>query len=341
LNATTSTNLLTIGSNCRIEDVTLTLTTSSQPVAGAVYSVFKVSDNTVTGPSTKLRTLVANLNLNNPSGSGAGLVTNGSSATNFNSAYLTRGCTINVNASNLDGNCYAKCVDVTGKNRTSLRDTILNLTATNCSGSRIIACETSAANSVIDIKTSTVSASGSGLTNCSLAEISQTAAGSVIYVGAGTNLENHSANNLGFTMDITPANSTFGVIKTKGGTWSTPEYSGDKYYLSYGTSLLTDIANISADAIVYSPPQTCILHDITLRTNVSVGTSTLYTNVYCNSVTPAGLKTTLALSGNAILARDDTISFKMFNTDKLFIELSGTGGVPTGFRNAYVDVGTF
>jgi hypothetical protein len=142
-------------------------------------------------------------------------------------------------------------------------------------------------------------------------------------------------------MDITPANSTFGIIRTKGGTWNTGEYSGDKYYLAYGTSLLTDIANISADAIVYSPPQTCILHDITLRTNVSVGTSTLYTNVYCNSVTPAGLKTTLALSGNGILVRDDTISFTMFNTDTLFIELSGTGGVPTGFRNAYVDVGTF
>jgi hypothetical protein len=142
-------------------------------------------------------------------------------------------------------------------------------------------------------------------------------------------------------MNITPANSTFGVIKNNGGTWNIGDYTSLNY-LSYGTQTLTNLANVSADAIPYSPPQTCILHDITLRANVSVGTAPLYANIYCNSITPAGLKTRLTLSGNAILVRDDTISFKMFNTDQLFVELSGSGTVvPTNFRSAFVDVGTF
>ena len=339
LNATNSANLFTLGQNCRLEDLTVTMTTSSQPIAGAVYSVFNISDAS-SGATTKLRTLVANLNLNNPSGSGSALITTASASTKLSPAYITRSCTINVTASNLGANCYAKCVEALGQNRTSLRETMIHIDAFNCSGARIIGCETIAANSVIDLKSCTVSASGSNLTNCSLAEISQTASGSSIVLGY-TTLENYSANFIGFTLNQTPANSTFGVIKTNGAAWLANDYSNQPYYLSYGTSVLSNLATVSANAVAYSPPQTCILHDITVRTNVSVGTANLYAKVYCNSIDSAGLKTTLTLSGNSIFARDDISSFKMLNTDLLFVELSGTGAVPTNFRNVYVDVGTY
>ena len=337
LNATTSATLFTMGSNCRIEDVTMTLTSSSTVTAGAVYTAVNVDDGNI--PSVKLRGMVINVTNNNPSGSCVGLLTTGNSTSPniVTSADTIRGSTINVNTSGQEGG-YASCIRVAGSNRTSARDTNLFVTGTNCSNAQLIACETLASSSYLDLRASVVSASGSSMVNCSLAEISQTGAGSEIILSY-TRLQYHSANGLGFTPAQIPTNIVFGLFDTN--SWTAGDFN-DEYYLLPGTTTRVTAITLSSGAAPFIIEQDCILRGVYLSANASLGTAVLTLNIYHSNTQPSNNIFSLSLTGSTSRTSNNTKSYIFHEADSMYVSLCGENVAPnTNVRSFQVNVGLF
>jgi hypothetical protein len=338
LNATTSATLFTMGSNCRIEDVTMTLTSSSEVTAGAVYTAVHMDGNNI--PSSKLRTMVINVTNNNPSGSCVGVLATGTvaNASNVTSADTIRGSTINVNTSGQQGG-YASCIRVDGANRTSARDTNLFVTGTNCSNAQLIACETLASSSYLDLRASVVSASGSSLTNCSLAEISQTGSGSEIILSY-TRLQYHGANGRGFTPAQIPTNITFGLFDNN--SWSDPELQ-NTYYLLPGTIARNNAITDPSFSAPFVIEQDCIMRGVYLSTNIPVGGTVVITlDIYHMNPTSTPVFT-MNLSGNTTNRVSNIMTSYMFHSgDLMYVSLTGTGATAnTALRSFQVNVGLF
>lgn len=337
LNATTSATLFTLGSNCRIEDVTLTLTSSTAVTAGAVYTAVTVDDGNI--PSAKLRTMVINVTNNNPSGSCVGLLTTGNHATPaaVTSADTVRGSTINVNTSGQQGG-YAECIRVAGENRTSARDANLFVTGTNCSGSKLIACETVSAG-YLDLRASILSASGdaTSVTNCSMAEISQTNASSEIIVSY-TRLQYHHANGFGFTTIQIPTNIVFGIFDTN--LWTNGQFN-NAYYLLPGTMVRATAISNSANAAPFVIEQDCLLRGVYLSANVSLSGSVMTMNVY-HMTTASTPVFSLSLTGSATATSNTSTSYTFHNGDLMFVSLSGDNTTPPNtLRSFQVNIGLF
>ena len=346
LNVTNSTTLITMGSNSRLEDVTLTLTSSSTPTNNAVYRCVQISNGNI--PTSKLRSMVMNVNNFNPCGSAVGIYTYGDVSNPFNvtSADTIRGSTINVNTSGQQGG-YATCIQVAGANRTSARDTNVFVTGTNCLGSRLIGCETVSA-AALDLRASVISASGSSLTNCSLAEVSQTNPSSEIIMSY-TRLQNHNANSLGFTAAQIPTNIVFGTYennKPSGANGWTQSNFNTNYYMLPGSTLRS---NLITDVSLASPfiiEQDCLLHNVFFSANsniVSNGVMTL--NIYHDDTTSTNLILSLNMSGALSNVSNTTFSYTFHSGDKMFVNLCGGGAtgnqLDNGFRNMQVNIGLF
>jgi hypothetical protein len=145
LNTTSNTTLLTMGSNCRVEDMTFTLTsTSNVNLTGVDWP----SGTSLTG---KLRTMVVNVR-SSGTGSNAiiGMLSAGTSATTYSASDAVRGITVNVDASSSG---IVRGLYVTGSNWFGIRDTNLNAIGT---GSNIVGVETTNAGSFASLKHSTV-----------------------------------------------------------------------------------------------------------------------------------------------------------------------------------------
>ena len=335
-NATTSATLFTFGSNCRIEDVTLTLTSSTAVTAGAVYTAVTLDGGNI--PSAKLRTMVINVTNNNPSGSCVGVLTTGDHATpaSVTSADTIRGSTINVNTSGQQGG-YAECIRVAGSNRTSARDTNLFVTGTNCSGSKLIGCETISAG-YLDLRVSIISASGdaTSFTNCSMAEISQTNASSEIVLSY-TRLQYHSANSLGFTSIQIPTNIIFGIFDTNN--WVAGDFTSN-YYLLPGTMKRVDAITDSTKAAPFVIEQDCILRGVYLSANASIGARVMTLNVYHMSVETSNIVFSLSLTGSGTNASNNSKSYIFHNGDLMYVSINGDGSTPpTTLRSFQVNIG--
>jgi hypothetical protein len=337
LNATTSATLFTLGSNCRIEDVTLTLTSSTAVTAGAVYTAVTVDDGNI--PSAKLRTMVINVTNNNPSGSCVGLLTTGSSTSPsvVTSADTIRGSTINVNASGQQGG-YAQCIRVAGANRSSARDTNLFVIGTNCSGSQLIGCETVSAG-YLDLRASIVSASGdaTSITNCSMAEISQTNPSSEIILSY-TRLQYHGANSLGFTAAQIPTNIVFGIFDTNA--WNNADFF-KSYYLLPGTMVRSTAISNAAAAAPFVIEQDCLLRGVYLSANVSLSGSVMTMNVYHMSTASTPVFS-LSLTGSVTNVANNSKSYTFHSGDLMYVSLSGDNTTPPNtLRSFQVNIGLF
>jgi hypothetical protein len=222
---------------------------------------------------------------------------------------------------------------------------------TNCSGVRLIGAETTVSGSYMNFQSSTFSVTTSGtVTNCSVAEISQTAVGSVITLGY-TNLLFHSANGYGFTITQSVPNYLMGTYGPSNGASSW----GDNFdtlnaYLNAGSTVLSNIVTLSGSSMPYTVLSDCILHGCILRTNKTASfanaSTVLYANLYCNV---PGINPFLTLSigrttpNNTII--DDKFSIKMLANDSIYVQLSGASSNnaanPTSMTNAVVDFGLF
>ena len=223
-----------------------------------------------------------------------------------------------------------------GNSRFSARDTMFFLNGSNCSGATLIACETASAG-VIDLKSSTVSASGSG-TNNIIAEISQTAPGSQIILGY-TNLEYQKANGLGFTLNQTPFNILYGAY---GNNIQAAEINNK--FLNAGTVPATSLGTTSGQSIPYTLQQSGLVHNYYFRTNVAnTGTSNVTALLYSNNPgIPSNLIAALTLSGTATIVSNDITSIRIPAGESIYVQLSSSyasGQIP--MNRFVVDIGVF
>jgi hypothetical protein len=211
LNTASNTTLLTMGSNCRVEDVTFTLTSTSN------VNLTGVDWPSGTPLTSKLRTMVVNVT---SSGTGTntivGMLSAGSSATTYNASDAIRSCTVSVDASSTG---IVRGLYVTGSNWFSSRDTNYNIRGT---GNNIIGVETTNAGAYASIKHSTVRG-GNHITQPTNHDINRTAG--EILLGS-VDLVNNSANGNGFSVTTEGAITHF---------WTTGNYTdGTTYYLVPG-----------------------------------------------------------------------------------------------------------
>ena len=180
---TSNTTLVTMGTNSRLEDVTVTVTSSSNVNTTAVY----FPDGTPI--NAKLRTLVIN---NTSTATGAnniyGIFSNGTSSNAVSSFNAVQRSTINVSSS---GSGISRGVYNTGSNYFSVRDATIFCTGT---GSNLVGVENTNSNGYTSVKTSTI--------NGSTFDINRTAG--TILLNA-TDLQNGTSDGNGFSVNTQAA----------------------------------------------------------------------------------------------------------------------------------------
>ncbi len=201
LNVTQNTTLITVGSNCRLENFTANLSSSGN------YDLTCVDFPSGTSITTKIRNSIWNVTstaTNTPTIVGA--KSSGTSSTAFTAVNAIQRSTINVIS---NGNGISRGIYINGPNRFAVRDIVVYARG---SGSNIVGVETTDANAYAEIKTSTVS----GV----LYDINRTAG--EILLGF-TDLRNNKANGNSFSVVTQSLSTTFGIIGNLG--------SNTTYYL--------------------------------------------------------------------------------------------------------------
>ncbi len=211
LNTTSNTTLLTMGSNCRVEDITFNLSSTSN------VNLTGIDWPSGTPLTAKLRTAVVNVT---SGGTGSntivGMLSAGSSATTYSASDAARSCTIGVDASSSGP---IRGLYVTGSNWFGVRDVNFNIRGT---GSNIIGVETTDAGAYASLKHSTVRG-GDHAAQPTNHDINRTAG--QILLGS-VDLKNNSANGNGFSVTTEGAVTHFGT---------TGNYTnGTTYYLVPG-----------------------------------------------------------------------------------------------------------
>ena len=341
LNATTSFTMVTMNSNTRLEDVTLTFTSSSTTTPGADYVGIYIEGSNVV--SSKIRGSVINMSNYNPEGNVVGVLTRGDIPNPElpTSADTFRSSTLSINTSGQIGG-HANCVRIAGQTRVSERDMNNFLIATNCSGTQLLAKETVSAG-YLDMRASLISAYGTGLVNCSLAEISQTNPSSSIILSY-TRLQYHSANGLGFTTAQVPTNFIYTLYEATG-SWSSAEFNAT-YYLTPGT---VSIAAAITNPVVVVPmiiEQDSIIHGIFFNINSPIINSGVMTaNIYHNSIVASNLVTSLSLSaaGGTIKTSNIQLSHRVAQGESIYVVAVGTGatGPQSDFHSLQVNFALF
>lgn len=296
LNTTSNTTLLTMGSNCRVEDMTFTLTsTSNVNLTGVDWP----SGTTLT---SKLRTAVVNVTSSGTnSNTIVGMLSAGSSPTTYSASDATRSITVNVDASSSG---VVRGLYVTGSNWFGMRDTNLNVRGT---GSNIVGVETTNAGSYASIKHSTVRG-GDHVAIPTNHDINRTAG--EILLGS-VDLVNNSANGNGFSV------TTEGAITHYGTTGNFT--NGTTYFLVPGFVKQGDLP-LSSFGIPVT--QNMILFSGTFQCSpaVPVGQSVKLTAYRNNSITDmsmtivAGQTLASNVSQSVDYTKGDTLDFRMLTS---------------------------
>jgi len=289
LNVVANTDLITMGNNNRVEDVTLKLTSAGHHTLRSI-----VYPGTRSGTS-KLRTL--NITVDNSGAGSAGtsnvyaIHSNGTGTPN-DSFNAVRACMITVNSAGL-GNKRGILVDTA--NNFSSRDS--NFVVTNAGG----------AGSYIALETNNAAArlvNRSSYANGATADISQTL-GTLVWEGQLANL---NANGLNFNSLVTPAILEFcipGAVK-----------SASPQFLYPGTF------NPSTNEISLNLPSGAVVKNMVIESLIAPGTG--HTDVYTVRKNGVNTSLTVTLSG-ATLDGSDTVHSVTYNAgDDLSIQLNTT-----------------
>ena len=201
------TTLITMASNNRLEDITLSLTSKTTTASTLIGVLFSSCQDTC-----KLRACVLNVNNsgltdNTRPNNVYGIYSAGYSSTIYTTNDNAQRTSITVTSA---GNGTAHCIYNNNSNRFTMRD--VNLFCTDAynpayTGGSYIGIETTNSNSVVQIKNSSVNGNAYNNGNTS-ADISQTK-GQII-VGF-TDLVNKTANNNSFTVNGTQSIISFGI----------------------------------------------------------------------------------------------------------------------------------
>jgi hypothetical protein len=303
-NVTSNVTLLTMGSNCRVEDVTFTLT-----------SLCNVNLTGVDWPSgtpltSKLRTMVVNVTSGGTgSNTIAGMLSSGTSATTYSASDATRSITVNVDASSSGP---IRGLYVTGSNWFGMRDTNINARGT---GPNIVGVETTNAGSYASLKHCTVRG-GDASTNHY--DINRTAG--EILLGS-VDLVNNTANGNGFSV------TTEGAITHYGTTGNFA--NGSNYYLVPGFVRQGDLPTSTFGIPV---TQNMILFSGTFQCSPAVGVgNSVKLTAYKNNVITDMSMTIIA---GATLSSNVTQSVDYRRGDTFDFRIVPSGGNFNGFNFA-------
>lgn len=306
LDVTSTTTLLTLNQNCRIEDMTLNLSSSSDVNLIGVDVLDGASIN------SKLRTLVINVTSTAVGNCVVlGIRSSGISSTSYTSSDLVRSCSINVIAS---GTGDKRGILVNGQNRLSIRDTNIYArgTATN-----IVGVETTNVSAVFEAKSSTIFGT--------LHDINRSS-GTIIL--GSTDLHNNNANGNSFTPSQAPANFQYGTTGNLA--------SGTRYYLLPGT---VDTGNLQSEStanpynvaktfpLPFTQPSLIIEMVMTFTGTLVVGDS-ITLNLYRNAETIPALTLTLTSVDGQI--KTQTTKSATFVTNDVLRATIETVGNPGG-----------
>jgi hypothetical protein len=220
LNCTSNTTLLTMGSNCRVENFTANLSSSSNVnLTGVLFPQGTI-------PTAKLRNSIWTVT-STATGSNAiyGCYSPGTSTLDYFPANMIQRSTLNVISSSA-GNTRGILID--NASRFAVRDIVVYARG---SGSNIVGGEVTDASGILEIKSSTfggVITSGGGTAH----DINR-AAGTIL-IGS-TDLLNNDANGNSFTPTQAPTSFTWGVL----GNMS----ANRRYYLVPGTVTVGNLTN--------------------------------------------------------------------------------------------------
>lgn len=201
-NASVFTTLLTMSTNCRVEDITFSLSSSSN------VSLIGVSYPAGTAQNAKLRTTVVNVNSSSSNDANVhiyGVLSGGTSSTAKSSSDAIRATTINVSASTA-GNTFGLLVN--NSNRFGVRDT--NVYARG-SGANIVGVTTTNADAIVDLRSSTIFGSNTTVAHDIYREF-----GRIILTA--TDLVNLDANQRSFEVTIETGNIQLGITGNVGTT---------------------------------------------------------------------------------------------------------------------------
>lgn len=193
-NVATNTRLLTMSDNCRVEDLTFTLSSASNVSLTGVYYP------SGTSLTTKLRTTVVNVTSTASGATVYGLHSPGTTLTTYNPADTVRSCTINVLVS---GGGVKRGLLVDGGNRFTIRDTNVNVSGNSLD---IVGVETTNVSAYAGLKHSTIR--GGLATVSTNFDINRTAG--TILVGF-VDLANNTANGNSFSTVVESATYIFGT----------------------------------------------------------------------------------------------------------------------------------
>ena len=219
LNCTSNTTLLTMGSNCRVENFTANLSSSSNVnLTGVLFPQGTI-------PTAKLRNSIWTVT-STATGSNTilGCYSPGTSTLDFFPANMIQRSTLNVISSSA-GNTRGIFID--NASRFAVRDIVVYARG---SGSNIVGGEVTDASGILEIKSSTIGGVTSG---AGVAYDINRAAGTILL--GSTDLLNNNANGNSFTPTQAPASFTWGVLGNMA--------SNQRYYLVPGTVKIGDLEN--------------------------------------------------------------------------------------------------
>lgn len=308
LDATSSTTLATMGENSRLEDVTLNLTSSIDDSLVLIGVEFPLT----TAVTSKLRTTVVNVSfLGTDNATVYGIHSSGTTSATSTSSNAIRASTINVRST---GSGIARGIYVSGDNLFTIRDTNVYASGIGGSALNVGGCETTNANAILQLRTSTIS--GTAEAGTTAFDISRT--NGTILVGL-SDLVNENANGKSFTCSVTPQTYFFGLI----GNPSTDT----TYYLVPGILPIASVSVSSAYPITFQQNLSVIGMYMkftgTLNTDVSM-TFTIYKNNIATDLT-------LTLTNSTPISLSlSTISVLFYINDTLDARLITSGNPGSG-----------
>jgi len=262
-NVVVPTVLITVGTNCRLENFTAKLSSSVNVNLTGIH----FPDDTST--STKLRNSIWTITSSVSSLSAptvVGVLSEGSSALTYTAVNAIQRSTINVISG---GNGISRGIYITGNNFFAVRDIVVYARGT---GNNIVGVETTNAAATCEIKTSTVSGQ--------LYDINQ-AAGTILL--GFTDLRNSTANNNSFSVVTESSNAVFGVLTNLGNNAS--------YNLVPGSSTTN---NLPTTIFKIPITQTSILFAASVQFSGTIGAgATVVFKVFKNAIATEVINITL------------------------------------------------
>jgi hypothetical protein len=304
LNVSSNMTLLTMGSNCRAENFTANLSSSSN------VDLIGVDFPSGTVPTAKLRNSIWTVT---STATGAptilGCRSAGTSVTTFASANMIQRSTLNVISSSTG---TTRGILVSGSNRFSVRDIVVYARGT---GTDIVGVETTDAGAFFDSKTTTIS----GTTH----DINRSAG--TLQLGF-TDLVNNDANGNSFSVSTEPSHIYTGVIGNVG---------NGTHFLGPGTVPYSSLET-SEFALPFAQP-IMVFEGVFRATNAlvsGVATFTLHKNASSNAAFM-----TATLNSNNQTIRATTTSERIGLTDFLIIKLVTSGSI--GQNPIFAAIGTY